>query len=61
MSLSQATKEAIWIKRLLVELEHNDPTQATNIQSDSQGAIALSKNPIHHARTKHIDVRYHFI
>jgi hypothetical protein len=31
------------------------------ILADNQGAIKLSKNPQHHNRTKHIDVRYHFI
>ena len=28
---------------------------------DNQGAIALIENPVHHQRTKHIDIRYHFI
>ena len=28
---------------------------------DNQSAITLSKNPVHHSRTKHIDKRYHFI
>ena len=28
---------------------------------DNQGAIAMSKNPIQHKRTKHIDIRYHFV
>jgi hypothetical protein len=31
------------------------------IFADNQGAIKLSKNPQHHNRTKHIDVKYHFI
>ena len=31
------------------------------ILADNQGAIKLSKNPEHHNRTKHIDVRYYFI
>ena len=31
------------------------------IFADNQGAIQLSKNPQHHNRTKHIDVKYHFI
>ena len=28
---------------------------------DNQGAIALAKNPVYHQRSKHIDIRYHFI
>ena len=31
------------------------------IFADNQGSIKLSKNPQHHNRTKHIDVRFHFI
>ena len=31
------------------------------IFTDSQSAIALSKNPEHHSRTKHIDIQYHFV
>ena len=31
------------------------------LMEDNQGAIALSQNPVEHARTKHIDIRYHFI
>ena len=27
---------------------------------DNQGAIAMAQNPVHHAKTKHIDIRYHF-
>ena len=35
--------------------------KAVKVFADNQGAIALAKNPIHHQRTKHIDIRYHFI
>ena len=31
------------------------------IFSDSQGSIALVKNPEYHSRTKHIDVQHHFV
>jgi hypothetical protein len=37
------------------------PTEPQIIFADNQGAIKLSRNPQHHKRTKHIDVRYHFI
>ena len=37
------------------------PTRPQIIFADNQGAIKLSKNPQHHNRTKHIDVKYHFV
>ena len=32
-----------------------------NLNCDSQSAIHLARNQVHHARSKHIDVRYHFV
>ena len=59
MALTEAVKEAIWLQGLLGELgilqEH------VKVYCDSQSAIMLAKNQTYHARTKHIDVRYHFI
>ena len=60
MATAAATKEAIWWRRFLTELGL-PPSGPTLIYSDSQGSIALAKNPDHHDRTKHIDLRYHFI
>ena len=31
------------------------------IHVDNQGAICLAKDPVHHQRTKHIDIRFHYI
>ena len=57
--LVQLSKEAIWMHGLINDLgilqEHID------VFCDSQSDICLSKNQVHHARTKHIDVRFHFI
>jgi hypothetical protein len=54
-----ATCEAIWLKRLLRDLhEVSDPTV---IYSDNLSSIQLAKNPVFHARTKHIEVHYHFV
>ncbi|KAJ7514205.1 hypothetical protein O6H91_23G033000 [Diphasiastrum complanatum] len=33
----------------------------TTLHSDSQSGIQLAKNPVFHARTKHIEIQYHFI
>ena len=48
----------MWIRSLLKELgweQHG----ATLIGDDNTGCIALSKNPINHGRTKHMDIKYH--
>ena len=36
-------------------------TKPTVIREDNQGAIAMAKNPVGHKRTKHIDIKHHFI
>jgi hypothetical protein len=60
MAASQAAKEALWLRALLRELGMRS-TSPTTLCSDSQGSFALSRNPEHHARSKHIDIRHHFI
>ena len=60
MALSTATQEAVWLRRMLADLQAN-PKEPTVMQEDNNGAIALAKNPVSHARTKHIDIRYHYV
>nr|GEU73717.1 retrovirus-related Pol polyprotein from transposon TNT 1-94 [Tanacetum cinerariifolium] len=59
MALTVAVKEAIWLRGLLEELGVELYTVAVNC--DNQGAIHLSWNHAFHKRTKHMNVRYHFI
>ena len=59
MAISEACKEAIWLRGLYTEL--CGVTSCINIFCDSQSAICLTKDQMFHERTKHIDVRYHFI
>lgn len=60
IAASHAIKEMIWLKNLVNELLQS--TLNTPIFfMDNQSAIRLIKNPEFHKRTKHIDVRYHFI
>jgi hypothetical protein len=63
MALTQATKEGIWIRRLLTEIGIGPAIskEPTIIRSDNQGCISLAKNSVHHARTKHIDIQHHFV
>jgi len=60
IAASIATKEAIWLRNLLSDIGRRCEN-ATTIMTDNQSAIKLIKNPEFHSRTKHIDVRYHFI
>ena len=59
MAISEAGKEMIWLKSFLEELGKKQADSA--LYSESQSAIHLAKNPVFHARTKHIQLRYHFI
>jgi hypothetical protein len=60
MSLTAAVQEVIWLKRILFNLKIY-PESKVKIYQDNQRAIALAKNPIFRQRTKHIDIRYHFV
>ena len=61
IALVQAAKELLWIQQLLEDLGITNVINRNIIYEDNQGAIALAKNPEYHARTKHIDIQYHFI
>ena len=52
-------KSTLAVKGLNEITDSEHPT--FNLFCDNQGAIALTKNPISHQRSKHIDVKYHFI
>ncbi len=59
IALSEASKEAIYLKKLLAELI--DCSGPIVLYNDSQSAQKLSANPLYHRRSKHIDVRHHFV
>ncbi|HVX00094.1 MAG TPA: Ty1/Copia family ribonuclease HI, partial [Candidatus Babeliaceae bacterium] len=62
MAATQATKEAIWFRQFFFELGMvHIWDESSVIFSDSQGSIALVKNPEYHQRTKHIDIQHHFV
>jgi hypothetical protein len=59
MAVAEGVKEALWLRGLLGDLGVEQ--ERVRLMCDSQSAIHLAKNQVHHARTKHIDVRYHFV
>jgi hypothetical protein len=60
MAVTEATNEAIHLRQLFADMGITFD-QPTVIFEDNQGAIKLASNPMHHRRTKHIDVRFHHI
>ncbi|KAL2248336.1 UNVERIFIED_CONTAM: Retrovirus-related Pol polyprotein from transposon TNT 1-94 [Sesamum indicum] len=59
VAVTEAAKELIWLQHFLGEL--GKPQADVILHSDSQSAIHLAKNPAFHSRTKHIEIKYHFI
>lgn len=59
MAISEACKEVIYLKSLMCEIVCC--TYTIIVYNDNQGAQILTKNSLFHRRTKHIDIRHHFI
>jgi transposase InsO family protein len=51
--------ELIWVKRLLEEID--GAIEAPPLRADNEGAIALARHETNHRRSKHIDIKFHFI
>ena len=62
IALSSAAQEAIWLRQLFSDLckdyEHSVPT---SIYEDNQSTICMTKNNQSHGRSKHVDIKYHFV
>ncbi|GJU51273.1 hypothetical protein Tco_1220828 [Tanacetum coccineum] len=59
VSLSACYAQVLWLRTQLIDYGYH--FDKIPMYCDSKAAIAISCNPVQHSRTKHIDVRYHFI
>lgn len=59
-AVANAVAETSWLHQLLQEL-HCPPSKATLVYCDNISAAYLSANPVHHQRTKHIEIDIHFV
>jgi hypothetical protein len=59
MAINEACKEVFWLKDLFVEFCGDD--SCIKLFCDSQSAIYLTKDKMFHERTKHIDIKYHYV
>ena len=58
--VAKGITEILWLRKLLYELDF-PPTGACKLFCDNKAAIDISKNPVQHDRTKHVEVDRHFI
>ncbi|UYV76854.1 hypothetical protein LAZ67_14002208 [Cordylochernes scorpioides] len=62
IALCEAGKEAVYLRALLDEMGFGELLNGpTVLKTDNQGAQQLAINPVYHARTKHIDIKWHYI
>ena len=60
VAISEALREALWLHHLYGELGFAQK-QATVIFGDNDGSIVMAKNPQFHKRTKHVELRWHWV
>ena len=60
VAAATAACQGIWLARLLAEFNNGEAEQVM-LKVDNKSAISLAKNPIFHERSKHIELKYHFI
>ena len=59
VAAGRACQQALWMKQMFSD--YNIHLQDVLVLCDNKGAIDLSKNPVHHSRTKHIEIRHHIL
>ncbi|WVZ90925.1 hypothetical protein U9M48_037177 [Paspalum notatum var. saurae] len=60
VAAAAACCQAVWLRRLLREVTGEEP-RVPILRVDNNSAIELAKNPVLHDRSKHIDIRFHYI
>lgn len=60
IAVTTAVSQGVWLARLFGELKKEEAA-CIKLFVDNKSAISLSRNPVFHDRSKHIDTRYHFI
>ena len=60
IAVASGATQAVWLHRMLCDLKHQQGTP-TVIYCDNKSTISLTKNPVFHGRSKHIDIKFHFI
>ena len=60
IALSVAVRKPVWLGKLLTDLFEHE-MYPTIIHCDNQSCVKLSENPVFHDKSKHIEIKYHYI
>ncbi|GMI79227.1 cysteine-rich RLK (RECEPTOR-like protein kinase) 8 [Hibiscus trionum] len=60
VAAAHVVNQCIWLRKLLLDLKH-EQVNATEVLCDNKSAVAIAKNPVFHGKTKHINIKYHFL
>jgi len=60
IALSMAAREVVWLHKLLTDLFDHEMDPMT-IHCNNQSCVKLSENPVFHNKSKHIEIKYHYI
>ena len=60
IAVASCACQSVWLRRILELLGHPQ-LKPTTVYCDNSSTIKLSRNPVFHGRSKHIDVRFHFL
>ena len=60
MAATMAACQGIWLRRLVSEIT-GQQVPPVEMKVDNRSSLELMKNPVFHGRSKHIDIRFHFI
>ncbi|OIT26191.1 retrovirus-related pol polyprotein from transposon tnt 1-94, partial [Nicotiana attenuata] len=62
VACASTVQEAVWLKRFFKHLNVAKNSKGPmTLYCDSQAAIAYTKDPKYHSKTKHIDIKYNFV
>ena len=61
MALAATIQEALYLTQLLKDIDYSFQDASSTIFEDNQGTIRLARNPVNRQRSKHVDIKYHFI
>ena len=60
IAAASAVNQALWLRKIMKDLGH-EQTEVTKIMCDNSSTVSISKNPVFHGRTKHINIKFDFI